>query len=73
MKTKFFAVLACLTVGMIYVNDAKSIDCDMKILEETVEAVENTDKENITTPTEDNKIACALTLKFSIFFVQKPP
>lgn len=29
---------------------------DMKILEETVEAVENTDKENITTPTEDNKI-----------------
>lgn len=34
MKTKFFAVLACLTVGMIYVNDAKSIDCDMKILEE---------------------------------------
>lgn len=28
MKTKFFAVLAYLSVGMIYVNDAKSIDYD---------------------------------------------
>lgn len=30
MKTKFFAVLACLTVGMIYVNDAKSTDFDVE-------------------------------------------
>jgi len=28
MKTKFLAVLACFTIGMISVNDAKSVDYD---------------------------------------------